>query len=95
MPHKRGSKALAAKRRTTLTLPVESLAQAERIARAKNVNLSMVVAEALADGLQMHAASEHAEQVLSAYKKAFTGFSDEEGLLLDGVLLEPTGGRDR
>jgi hypothetical protein len=78
-----------ARRRTTLTLPSASLEQAERIARAKRINLSTVISEALSDGLRAHAAAERSEQVLSAYKKAFKGFSDEEVLLLDGVLLEP------
>lgn len=78
-----------AKRRTTLTLPSDSLLQAERIARAKRVNLSTVIAEALSDGLRMHAATERSDEVLSAYKRAFTGFSDEETLVLDGVLLQP------
>lgn len=78
-----------ARRRTTLTLPESSLAQAERIARARKVNLSTVISEALSDGLRTHAAVERSEQVLSAYKKAFKGFSEEELLVLDGVVLEP------
>jgi hypothetical protein len=78
-----------AKRRTTLTLPSDSLMQAERIARARQVSLSTVISEALAEGLRLHAATERSEQVLNGYKKAFKGFSNEELLLLDGVLLEP------
>lgn len=78
-----------ARRRTTLTLPSASLEQAERIARAKKVNLSTVISEALSEGLRTHAARERSEQVLNAYKKAFKGFSDEELLVLDGVVLEP------
>jgi post-segregation antitoxin (ccd killing protein) len=77
-----------AKRRTTLTLPADSLLQAERIARARRVNLSTVIAEALSDGLRTHAAAQRSEEVLNAYKKAFTGFSDLEMLVLDGILLE-------
>ena len=77
------------KRRTTLTLAADSLLQAERIARAKRVNLSTVISEALSDGLRMHAAAERSHEVLSAYKRAFTGFSDEEMLVLDGVALDP------
>jgi hypothetical protein len=38
------------KRRTTLTLPSETLAHAETLARARGVNLSTVVAQALAEG---------------------------------------------
>ena len=81
------------KRRTTLTLPADSLLQAERIARAKRVNLSTVISEALSDGLRMHAAAERSDEVLSAYQKAFSGFSDEEMSILDGVFLQPTARR--
>lgn len=77
------------KRRTTLTLPADSLMQAERIARHRKVNLSTVISEALSEGLRLHTAAERSEEILSAYKKAFLGISDEEMLLLDGVLLEP------
>ena len=62
--------------------------QAERIARTRNVNLSTVIAEALGEGLRMHTAAERSEEVLNAYKKAFTGFSDAEMLVLDGIWLE-------
>ena len=51
--------------------------------------MSVVVSEALSDGLRMHSAAERSEQVLNAYKKAFVGFSDEEIMVLDGVVLEP------
>jgi hypothetical protein len=78
----------SAKRRTTLTLPADSLTQAERIARARKTTLSAVIAEALADGLRIHAAAERSEEVLSAYRKAFAGFSDQEMMLLDGIVLE-------
>jgi post-segregation antitoxin (ccd killing protein) len=77
------------KRRTTLTLPADSLGHAERIARARKVNLSTVISEALSDGLRKHIAAERTEQVLDAYKRAFAGFSDEQISVLDGVLLEP------
>jgi hypothetical protein len=58
---------------------------AERIARARKVSLSTVIAEALSYGLRIHAAAERSDEVLSAYKRAFTGFSDEEMSILDGV----------
>jgi post-segregation antitoxin (ccd killing protein) len=92
---KRQRDASTAKRRTTLTLPADSLAQAERIARARKVNLSVIVSEALSDGLRIHSAAERSEQVLNAYKKAFMGFSDEEIMVLDGVVLESASKRRR
>jgi post-segregation antitoxin (ccd killing protein) len=85
----------AIRRRTTLTLPADSLAQAERLARARQVNVSVVVSEALSDGLRMHAATERSEQVFNAYKKAFAGFSDEEMTVLDGVVLASPSKRQR
>jgi hypothetical protein len=77
-----------ASRRTTLTLPAESLRRAERIARARKVNLSAVVAEALEEGLRAQVAIERGEDVLDAYRRPFQGLSDEEVMLLDGIILE-------
>ena len=76
--------------RTTLTLPSDSLTKAKRIARARNVNLSTVIGEALSEGLRLQAATERSQEVLSAYKKAFSGFNEEEMAVLDGVILEPS-----
>lgn len=75
-------------RRTTLTLPADSLSQAERIARSRKVNLSTVISEALAEGLRMNAALERSEEVLQAYRNAFSGFSEEEMAILDGIIPE-------
>jgi post-segregation antitoxin (ccd killing protein) len=77
------------KQRTTLTLPSESLAQAKRIAQARRVNLSVVISEALSEGLRQHTESAHSEEILNRYKRAFGKFSAEEILLLDGVIFEP------
>ena len=83
------SAASTRKRRTTLTLPSDSLMQAERIARARKVNLSTVIAEALSDGLRVYTAAQRSEEVLNAYRKAFTGFTEEEAAILDGIIPEP------
>jgi len=40
------------------------------------------------DGLQTHTAAERSEAVMAAYNKAFTGFSNAEMAILDGILLE-------
>ena len=77
------------KRRTTLTLPADSLTEAQRLARARKVNLSTVIAEALSEGLRLQKAAERGEEVLDSYKRAFAGFSDDEMSILDGVVLEP------
>lgn len=85
--------AAATKQRTTLTLPVESLTQAKRLAQARHVNLSSVISEALSDGLRLHADAARSEEILNRYKRAFGRFSEEEMMLLNGVILEPVGKR--
>ena len=89
----RGRSNTTGKRRTTLTLPVDSLTRAERIARSRRINLSTVVSDALFEGLKVQEAVERGEQVLEAYRKAFSGFTEEEMALLDGIVLEKTGRR--
>jgi hypothetical protein len=55
----------------------------------KQVTLSSVVGEGLADGLAMRSRERRAQEILAAYKAASQGFSEEKRLLLDGVDLEP------
>ena len=78
----------SATRRTTLTLPTASLDIAERIALERHLNLSAVVAEALQRGLQEEGIAKRSEAILQGYSKAFEGFSADELLLLDGVVME-------
>ncbi len=54
------------------------------------MKLSAVIAEALSDGLRLQTVAERKKELLDGYKKAFSGFSDEELSILDGVILEPT-----
>lgn len=70
-------------------MPADSLTHAQRIARARKVNLSTVIAEALSEGLRLQTLAERSEEVLEGYRNAFSGFSDEEMAILDGVILEP------
>jgi len=81
------------KRRTTLTPPCDSLGRAERIARARKVNLSTVVSEALEEGLRIHEAAQRSEQILNANRRAFSGFTDAAIAVLDGIILEPAKSR--
>jgi len=78
----------ALKRRTTLTLPSESLAQAERIARSRHVTLSTVLSELVAEGLKFKLTRERGDEIPENYRRAFTGFSDDELAILGGVILE-------
>ena len=89
MNRKKRQAPASAKRRTTVTLPADSLAQAKRIATARHSNLSAVISEALSEGLRRHAEAERSEQILTLYKRAFGMFSDQELMVLDGVILEP------
>ncbi len=82
------------KQRTTLTLPSDSLTKAKKIARVRGRNLSTVIAEALSEGLRLHEAAERSEEVLKAYRKAFSGFTEVERALLDGIVLERAPGAD-
>jgi len=61
---------------------------AEQIARARKVNLSTVISEAIEEGLRSKLAAERGAQVLKAYRQAFSRFTDEEMLLLDGITLD-------
>ena len=79
----------AAKRRTTLTLPSDSLLQAQKIAHSRQVNLSTVISEVVAAGLRLEDARNRRNQILDNYRKAFDGFSQDELSILDGVILEP------
>ena len=80
------------KRRTTLTLPADSLAQAERIARVRKVSLSTVISESLSESLRLNKAAERSQEVLKAYQNPFSGLSDDEMAILDGIILEPVAG---
>lgn len=80
-------------RRTTLTLPAESLAEAQRIAHSRKVKLSSVITEALNEGLRLQKAAQRRDEVLEKYRRAFSGFSDTEMFILDGIILEPGAGK--
>jgi hypothetical protein len=83
----------ALKRRTTLTLPSDSLLQAQKIANARRVNLSTVISEVISAGLEAETARQRRTLILDNYRKAFSGFSEDELAILDGVILEPIPGR--
>lgn len=90
IPMSRRQDSTARKRRTTLSLPLSSLNEAERIARSRKVNLSTVIGEALSEGLRLQTTAERSNQVLEQYKQAFSGFSEDDMAILNGVVLQPT-----
>jgi len=81
------------KRRTTLTIPVETLAAVERIARIRKVNLSVIVSEVLDEGLRAKEAAalegERRVQAWEKYRQSLSRLTGEEMLLLDGIIMEP------
>ena len=77
-------------RRTTLTLPAGCLDLAERLASERKQNLSAVVGEALQRGLREAQQVYRSESIVKSYKEAFSDFSPEELLLLDGIVLSDT-----
>jgi hypothetical protein len=81
------------KRRTTLTIPVETLAAVERIARLRKVNLSVIVSEVLDEGLRAKEAAalegERRVQAWEKYRQSLSRLTGEEMLLLDGIIMEP------
>jgi hypothetical protein len=79
-------------RRTTLTLPQHLVEQAERLARQRRQTLSAAVAGLMEQSLRSYRLEQNGgPNVLESLQKAFAPFSDEEMLLLDGIVMEPVG----
>jgi hypothetical protein len=79
-------------RRTTLTLPQDLVEQAERLARQRRQTLSAAVAGLMEQSLRSHRLERNSgPNVLESLQRAFAPFSDEEMLLLDGIVMEPVG----
>lgn len=80
------------KRRTTLTIPVETLAAAERIARLRKVNLSVIVSEVLEEGLRAKEAAalegERRVQAWEAHRRSFARLTKEEQQALSGIFMD-------
>jgi hypothetical protein len=80
-------------RRTTLTLPVKALSAAERIAEKRNVSLSVIVSEVLDESLRAKEAAalegQRRVQAWEKYRESLSRLTDEEMLLLDGIIMEP------
>jgi len=70
-------------------LPSDSLLRAQKIARSRNANLSTVISEVVSAGLRLENAKRRRNQILDNQRKAFTGFSEDELAILDGVILDP------
>ena len=77
--------------RTTISLPAASLSAAKRAAKARRVKLSTVVAEALDESLKQLHAKDHAKAAFARYQRSFAGFTEEELMILDGIIPEHRG----
>lgn len=75
------------KRRTTVTLPATTLRSAKRLASRRNVNLNVVMNEALEEGIRHQLAVQRAEDFVERMSRAFSGLTDEELLMVNGIYL--------
>lgn len=73
--------------RVTLTVAASTLAVAKHLAKRRKVTFSVVMNEALEEGLRQQLASERAEVFVQRMSHAFAGLTEEELLLVNGVHL--------
>jgi hypothetical protein len=80
------------KRSTTLSIPVKTLAAAERIARLRKVNLSVIVSEVLEEGLRAkeEAALEGQRRVQAweAHRQSFARLTKEQQEMVNGIFMD-------
>ena len=76
-------------RRTTLTLPAPLLRRADEMARERGQTVSAVVTGLLQHGLrEVDRSRQRAAQTFTLWKKAYGPLTEEEMMLLDGIILE-------
>ena len=80
-------------RRTTLTLPAELVNKAERLAKQKRQTLSAVVAGLMEQSLRGYAPTPVGDpNIAGVLRKAFGSLTEDEMLLVDGIVMsEPVG----
>src|SRR5712692_8601096 len=90
-PRSRGRPSQSSTRRTTLTLPKEILRAVERLARDRRQTLSSATTQLLQDALrtQPHIAATNGN-FLEKLQKSFRSLTEEEKMLVDGIILEET-----
>ncbi|MFN7919757.1 MAG: hypothetical protein U0Q16_06650 [Bryobacteraceae bacterium] len=77
------------KKRTTLTLPADLLAEAEELAARRNTTVSAIVAQAMEAGLPVLSRRERAQQTYENLRAALGQLTAEERMLVDGIRLTP------
>ncbi len=81
---------IADKKRTTVTLPANLLAEAELLAAKRGTTVSAIIAQAMEVGMDSLHRKERAQQAYDQLRSALTGLTEEEQLLVDGIhLSEP------
>lgn len=55
--------------------------------------MNSVITEAVIAGLRLQRAAERRDEVMESYRRAFSGFNDEELSVLDGIVPESSGGQ--
>ncbi len=76
-------------RRTTLTLPEDLVRKAEQLARQRHQTLSASIAELMEQSLRSYRfKQDNNHSSLDSLRKAFAPFTEEEMLLLDGIIME-------
>jgi hypothetical protein len=77
-------------RRTTWTLPQEVLRDVERFARDRHQSVSSAAAYLLEQGLrqQPDRKAVPGPDVLEMLRKSFAGLTEEEQMLVDGIIIE-------
>ena len=80
------------KRRTTLSIPIETLAAAQRVADIRKVDLSVIVSEVLEEGLRAKEAAalegQRRVQAWEAHRQSFAWLTKEQQQALSGVFMD-------
>jgi len=75
-------------RRTTLTLPEEILRKVERMAAKRHQTVSSAIAYLVEAGLRNEPqAAKNSRDILELWRKAYVPLTEEERLLVDGIIL--------
>jgi hypothetical protein len=79
------------KHRTTISLPEDLLHKVERLAAERHQNLSSAVTYLVESGLRNETKTpKDSRGILEMWKKAYLPLTDEERLLVDGVIVAST-----
>jgi len=78
-------------RRTTLTLPEDLLRQVERLALQRHQTVSAAIATLIEAPLRLLEARDRNGNVWDLLHKSIEGLTEEEQMLIDGIVMEKPG----